>query len=359
MAAEVLTRRALNRATMARQLLLERAELDALGAIEHLVGMQAQEPYDPYLALWSRLDGFVPDQLADLLLDRRAVRIAAMRATVHLLSADDCLRLRPLVQPVLDAELRRHPAFAPHLVGIDIAPVLAAARELLAEQPSTMAQLRRQLGAQFPDLDPGALAYACRNHLALVQVPPRGVWGRRSQVVLTTAETWLGRPLDPAPSIDDAVVRYLRAFGPALPADLATWSRLTGFREILERLRPRLRTFRDERGRELFDVPDGLLPDPSTPAPPRFMPMYDNALLSHSDRARYTPDDAPRLMTDNQVFGAVLDDGFIWATWSTERCRQRRDDGDPPPPGVEVDDRCRGRRGRASAGIPRAGRHVA
>ena len=183
----------------------------------------------------------------------------------------------------------------------------------------TMAQLRQQLGPRFPDLDAGALAYACRNHLALVQVPPRGVWGRRSQVVLTTAETWLGRPLDTAPSIDAAVIRYLRAFGPALPADLAAWSRLTGFREVLDRLRPRLRTFRDERGRELFDVPDGVLPDPSTPAPPRFLPTYDNAVLSHGDRARYTPDDVARLMTDNQVFGAVLEDGFIWATWSLER----------------------------------------
>ena len=319
MVADVLGRRALNRATMARQLLLERAAMDPLPAIEHLIGLQAQEPFDPYLALWSRLAGFVPDGLVELLLQRQAVRIVAMRATVHLLSADDCLRLRPLVQPVLDGELGRHPAFAPSLRGVDLAPALAFARELLAERPMTMAQLRQQLGPRFPGIDPGALAYACRNHLALVQVPPRGVWGRRGQVTVTTAETWLGRPLKTDPSIDDVVLRYLAAFGPALPKDLAAWSRLTGFRAIIERLRPRLRVFRDERGRELVDVPDAPLPDPATPAPPRFLPEYDNALLSYGDRSRYTPDDAARLAVEDRVLGTVLDDGFVWATWRLER----------------------------------------
>jgi hypothetical protein len=318
-AADVLTSRALNRATMARQLLLERADIDALAAIEHLVGLQAQEPHDPYLALWSRLEGFDPDELSQLLLQRRAVRIPAMRSTVHLLSADDCLRLRPLVQPVLDGELARHPMYGAGLRGVDLAPVLDAARELLDGHPQTMAQLRQHLGPRFPDLDAGALAYACRNHLALVQVPPRGVWGQRRQVTVTTAESWLGRPLEPAPSIDEMVLRYLAAFGPALPADVAAWSRLTGFREILDRLRPRLRTFRDERGRELFDVPDAPLPDPAVPAPPRFLPEYDNAVLSHSDRSRYTPEGLGRIATGERVLGSVLDDGMLWATWSLQR----------------------------------------
>ena len=319
MAADVLSRRALNRVTMARQLLLQRSELETLAAIEHLVGLQAQEPFDPYLALWSRLEGIVPDDLAQLLIDRRAVRIPAMRSTVHLLSADDCLRLRPLVQPVLDAELNRHPMYGRALRGVDLAPVLEAARALLDEHPMTMAQLRQQLGPQFPHLDSGAITYACRNHLALVQIPPRGVWGQRRQVTLARAETWLGRPLEATPSVDEMVLRYLAAFGPALPADVAAWSRLTGFREILERLRPRLRTFRDERGRELFDVPDAPLPDPETPAPARVLPEYDNALLSHGDRSRYMPDDVARLAADLRVLGTVIDDGFLWATWWLER----------------------------------------
>ena len=242
-----------------------------------------------------------------------------MRATIHLVTADDCLQLRPLVQPVLDGELARHRDYAPALRGVDLAPVLEAARVLLAERPRTGPELRRLLGERFPDVDPGALAYACRNHLALVQVPPRGVWGKRGQVTVTTAEAWLGRPPVAGTSIDDAVIRYLAAFGPATPADMATWSRLTGFRDVVERLRPRLRTFRDERGRELVDVPDAPLPDPDTPAPPRFLPEYDNAVLSHADRSRYLPDDLAQLATDGPVHGTVLDDGFLWATWSIAR----------------------------------------
>ena len=131
---------------------------------------------------------------------------------------------------------------------------------------------RATLARQFPDLDAAALAYACRNHLAFVQVPPRGIWGRSAQVTSTTAESWLGRPLAARPSIDDVVLRYLGAFGPATVADVATWSRLTGLREVVERLRPGLEAFRDERGRELFVSPTPPVPrtsTPWTPWPPR------------------------------------------------------------------------------------------
>ena len=186
-----------------------------------------------------------------------------MRATIHLVSADDCLTLRPLMQPVLDAELRRHPEYAPKLAGVDMAPVLAFARPLLAEAPRTGGQLRAALAERFPEHDGAALAYACRNLLAFVQVPPRGLWGQTRQVTSTTAEAWLGRPLEPQPSIDEVVLRYLGAFGPATVADIASWSRLTGMRAVVERLAPRLRTFADERGRELFDLPDAPRPDPA------------------------------------------------------------------------------------------------
>lgn len=175
--------------------------------------------------------------------------------------------------------------------------------------------------------------------------------GRRGQVTVTTAESWLGRPLAAHPSIDDLVPRYLRAFGPATAADLAAWSRLTGFREILDRLRPLLRTARDERGRELFDVPDGLLPDPDTPAPARLFPTYDNAFLSHADRSRYTPDEP--VASDGPVAGSFTHDGFLAGVWSIDRTGDTGEDDDAAPPPVA---RRRGRRrrggGRASHGAP-------
>jgi hypothetical protein len=172
----------------------------------------------------------------------------------------------------------------------------------------------------------GALAYAWRCRLPLVQVPPRGVWGRAGQVRVTTAEAWLGRSLAAGPSIDEVVVRYLAAFGPATAADAATWSRLAGMRAVLERLRPLLRTFRDAAGRELFDLPDAPRPDPATPAPVRFLPEYDNVLLSHADRGRIvSAEDRARLSASGgRVHDSVLVDGVLRAVWRLERERGSR-----------------------------------
>jgi Winged helix DNA-binding domain len=320
---DLLSDRALNRATLERQLLLRRSSVSPLQAIEHLVGLQAQVPLNPYTGLWSRLEGFRPEELAQLLEDRKVVRIALMRATIHLVSADDALVLRPLVQPVLDAELARHREYAPALVGVDVDAVLDFARPLLAERPRTGAELRALMQQRFDGADGAALAYACRCLLALVQVPPRGVWGRSAQVASTTAESWLGRALALDPSPDDVVLRYLRAFGPAAVADMTTWSRLTGLREVVERLRPRLRVFRDARGRELFDLPDAPRPDPDTPAPPRFLPEYDNAVLSHSDRSRFlSPRRASFTGVSTPIHGSVLCDGVLCGTWRLERNRR-------------------------------------
>ena len=314
-----LSLRALNRATLERQLLLERTSLPVLDAVAHLVGLQAQVPLNPYLGLWSRLRGFDPADLALLLEDRTVVRIVVMRGTLHLVTADDCLVLRPLAQPVLDRELANHADHAGPLRGIDLGPVLGAARGFL-DQPRSGPELRAFLADRFPHDDPAALAYACRNHLALVQAPPRGVWGRSGGIRNVTAEAWLGRPLEPMPSIDDVVVRYLAAYGPASVADAATWSGLTGMREVLERLRPRLRTFLGPTGRELFDVPDGPHPDPDVPAPARFLPEYDNVLLSHADRSRFVSEDDRRRLYANPrtVKGSVLHDGLLAATWAVE-----------------------------------------
>jgi hypothetical protein len=320
---EVLSRRALNRATLARQLLLERSPLPALEAVERLVGLQAQEPLNPYTALWSRLDGFRPESLAALLEERHVVRIAVMRSTVHLVSADDCLVLRPLMQPVLDAELARHREFSPALGDVDLAPVLAYARAVLGEAALSGTELRATLANRFPEHDAAALAYACRNRLALVQVPPRGLWGRTAQVRSTTVESWLGRALAARPSLDAVVLRYFGAFGPAAVADVAAWSRLTGLRPVVDRLRPRLQAFRDERGRELFDLPDAPRPDADTPAPPRFLPEYDNLLLSHDDRSRFVRDPRRAQLSGvrGRIHGSVLDDGLVCGVWRLERDR--------------------------------------
>jgi hypothetical protein len=320
---DVLTARALGRATLARQLLLARSDLDPEAAVAHLVGLQAQLPQNPYTGLWSRLARFRPEALSDAIAARRLVRIAVMRSTLHLVTADDALVLRPLAQPVFDAELDRHPDFGPPLRGVDLTPVLAHARALFAERPRTGPQLRTALAERFPGLDAAAAAYACRNHLALVQVPPRGLWRTGGQVTNTTVEAWLGRPVDPAPSLDDVVLRYLGAFGPATAADVTAWCRLPGMAEVLARLAPRLRPLRDERGRELVDLPDAPRPDPDVPAPPRFLPEYDNVVLSHADRSRFQQLEHVRVheLPSSPDRGSLLVDGSLAGTWWVARER--------------------------------------
>jgi hypothetical protein len=317
---EVLSDRALNRATLARQLLLERASSGVVDTIEHLVGLQAQEPLDPYTALWSRLSAFDPHELGDLLVRRDVVRIVTLRGTIHLHSAADALALRPLVQPVLDAELARHGEHADAIRAADTRPVVAFARRLLSNGALSGRELRAAIAERFPEVDATALAYACRNLIPLVQVPPRGVWGQTSQVRTATLESWVGGEVASRPSLDAAILRYLAAFGPATPGDASAWSRLTGLREVFERLRPRLRAFRDERGRELFDLPDAPRPDAAVTAPVRFLPEYDNVLLSHADRIRFGVAEGRRLYDPQGIGqGAVLIDGMLRGVWRLER----------------------------------------
>jgi hypothetical protein len=157
------------------------------------------------------------------------------------------------------------------------------------------------------------VTYACRNLLDMVQVPPRGVWGQKGQVRTTPLDAWLGRPLDPSPSLDEVVLRHLAAFGPSSVADVSAWCRLTGMREVVDRLADRLRPFRTEAGRELWDLPDAPRPDPDVPAPVRFLPEYDNVLLSHADRTRFGG--RPGFDVPAPVKGTVLDDGVVVGVW--------------------------------------------
>ncbi|MBX9393948.1 winged helix DNA-binding domain-containing protein [Streptomyces sp. TRM72054] len=309
----VLGTRALNRATLDRQLLLRRAPLSAKAAVEHLVGLQAQEVKPPYYALAARLDGFRPEELSGLLADREAVRIVTLRSTIHLHTADDSLTLRPLAQPARDREIR---IFRKGLTGVDLERLATIARELVEAEPRTMRQLREALLTEWPDADPQALAVAARCTLPLVQVTPRGLWGKSAQVALTTAEHWLDRPAEPAATPESAVLRYLGAFGPASVKDMQTWSGLTRMRPVFERLRPQLVAFRDESGVELFDLPDAPRPDPDTPAPPRFLPEFDNLLLSHADRTRVVPPGRRgRTWQANTFYCPLLVDGFLAGVW--------------------------------------------
>jgi len=197
---------------------------------------------------------------------------------------------------------------------MDTAAFIAAARALVEEKPRSLAELGLLLREQWPDRDANSMAYSIRNLVPLVQVPPRGLWGASGQAICTTAESWLGRSLAARPSPAKMILRYLAAFGPATVRDMQSWSGLTGIQKIVEPLRPRLCTFHDENGRELFDVPGAPLPDPATPAPPRFLPDYDNVLLAHADRARIIGDARPNIGQPT-----VLVDGFVRGTWKIAR----------------------------------------
>jgi len=284
-----------------------------LATVERLVGMQAQVPSDPYVGLWSRLDGFRPADLSELLERRDAVRMPFLRATLHLVTRRDALALRPVVDAVLDHALHSQSPFGRAIVGVDVDELTSVASALLAERPRTRAQLGPLLAEHWSGHDGSSLAYACTYLLHLVQVTPRGLWKRSGASAFTTLESWVGQPLGKDASPDDMVLRYVAAFGPVMPADVPTWSGLTGAAEILERLGPRLRIVQDEGGRQLFDVPCAPLPSGETLAPVRFLPEYDNVILSHADRSRIVP---PEIKALTEVgWGSVLVDGFTAARW--------------------------------------------
>ncbi len=317
-----ITQRALGRATLARQSLLERADRPAIEMIEHLLGLQAQAPFPPYFGLWSRLAGFDPAELVGLIERREVVRIAAMRSTVHLMSARDALTIRGVMQPALERMLRSS-AFGKQLAAIEPAELVEAGRLLVDETPRTGNELATLLADRWPDLHPLTIQNAIRTHLALVQVPPRGLWGRSGQATLTTVETWLGSSITPEAPIDDVVLRYLGAFGPASVADVQAWSGLTRLGEVVARLRADLVTFTGPGGTTLYDLPDAPRPPEDTPAPVRLVAEFDNLTIAYADRTRVlSDDDRKRAYTNNGIIpGLVLVDGAACGTWKLTRAR--------------------------------------
>lgn len=283
--------------------------MGAAEALERLVGMQSQIPDAPYVGLFSRVAGFAPGELARLMEERGAVRTSLMRGTLHTVTARDCLALHPVMAPVARRGFASGSPFARRLPGVDLAPELAYGRELLRERPRTLAELRRAFAERRPGADAQALAYAIRYLVPLVQVPPRGVWGRSQQATWATVADWLGTEPAGDGAPEEALRRYLAAFGPATVADMRAWSGLTGLREVVAGMADLVR----DGG--LYDLPDALRAGPETPAPPRFLPEFDNVLVAHADRTRIIPPEHRDTVVRDLGRPWLLVDGFIAGSW--------------------------------------------
>ena len=315
---DALTRQQLNRATLARQMLLAREAVSPIAAVERLCGMQAQEPKPPFIGLWTRVEGFRREALHRALHEREIVRATLMRGTLHLLGAGDYVAFRPALQPVMTQAMR---VLGARAEGLDLARLLPTARALLEGGPRTFDELRAELAKAFPRFDARALGYAVRLHLPLVMVPTPDRWAFPAVTRFALAEGWLDAPLPDDGPPEALVLRYLAAFGPATAADVQAWFGLHGMKRVLDALRPRLRVFADDRGRDLFDLPDAPRPDEDAAAPPRYLPEFDNLVLAHADRTRLLADEHRDLVvTKNlRVRATFLWNGFVAGTWRTER----------------------------------------
>ncbi|MET8575831.1 winged helix DNA-binding domain-containing protein [Streptomyces sp. NPDC005012] len=311
---ERLTRRRLNRATLARQLLTARAELSAEAVIEQVAGVQAQDPAPPYIGLWNRIDGFRKEDLATLLEVRSVVRATLHRGTQHLVTAEDYLWLRPTLEPML--RVWRKGAFGRLTAGVDLEDLAEDARSELSGRIVSRPELGRALAARRPGHDPVALARSVQALLPVLHPPPDGLWGRRGPTPFALTQDWLGRAPADAPDPARLVRRHLAAFGPATVKDVQAWSGATRLREVVEELRPGLREFRGEDGEELFDLPDAPLPAEDLPAPVRFLALLDDVVLAHADRSRLMTAERRRHLV---VEPALLVDGFVRGLWSLAR----------------------------------------
>jgi winged helix DNA-binding protein len=320
MADRILKLRELNRATLARQMLLERETLSAPAAIERLVGLQAQLASAPYAGLWTRLRDFRREDLAREIENRKVVKATLMRATLHLCTAEDYLRFRTALKPVLivaaGAIAKRRDA------DFDLDKVLKAARKFIGEKPRTFAEISDMLTELMPDHDVGAMRYSVRTHIPLVQVPINTGWSYSNKPEFTLAESWIGRSVSPEDDLRELVFRYLAAFGPASVTDAQTWLGMK-LKETFEKLRPELQTYRGEGRTELFDLPGAPLPAEDVPAPARFLPEYDNLLLSHSNRSRVIADEyrSKVYLPGLRVAATILVDGFVRGAWKIEKTK--------------------------------------
>ena len=315
----ILKLRELNRATLSRQMLLERATLPIPAATERLIGLQAQLASAPYVGLWTRLRDFQREDLAALIEHRDIVKATMMRATLHLCTADDYLKFRTTLAPLL---IGAASSIAKDRGAFDLEKVLNAARKFIGEKPRTFAQISEMLTELMPDVDVGAMRYTVRTHLPLVQVPIASGWSYSNKPEFTLAETWIGQTISPADQLPALVRRYLAAFGPASVTDAQTWLGMK-LKDTFEKLRPQFVTYRDEGRRELFDLPDVALPDEEISARIRFLPEYDNLLLSHSKRTRVVADEyrSKVYLPGLRVAATILVDGFVRGVWKIEKTK--------------------------------------
>jgi hypothetical protein len=317
-----LTLRALNRATLARQLLLARAAMATPDVVERLVGLQAQLPRPPFVGLWTRMDAFRREDLARAIRDRSIVRATFLRGTLHLVTARDFAALRGALQPALSAGLRA--VLKDRAGDLDMPAVLAEARRFFGRSPRTFDSFRDHL-AEAGAADVRGSAYAARVSVPLVQVPSDGPWAFDAAPDFALADAWIGRAIDESSDARPLVRRYLAAFGPASVTDMQAWSGHKSLKEAVDSLRPELVTLEGDGRRELFDLPGAPQPPEDTPAPPRFLPEFDNLLLSHANRRRVLAD-AHRsrvFLPGLRVAATFLVDGFVAGTWKATRTKAK------------------------------------
>jgi hypothetical protein len=304
----VLTLRELNRALLARQLLLERRKLGVQQAVERICAVQAQWPQSPYIGLWTRLTAFTKEQLTRALAQHRVVKTQLFRITLHITSARDYPSFFAVWGP---AARDRTPGTTPE----KLEEVTARVRAVALERPLTQAEVEELAGEGM-----GGFRWRTRTLTPLVHLPPGGTWSHYGAVQLRAMEAVLGVELPPRDDAAERLVRsYLAAFGPATQEDILRFAglRVGDLRPGLERVE--LRSFRDERGRVLLDVPRAPLPDGDTPAPVRFLPKWDSSLLAYAppERTRILPEKyrSTVIGKNGDVLPTVLVDGFVSATW--------------------------------------------
>ncbi len=317
---ETLSDRQLNRATLARQWMLARADIAIPDALTFLLGLQAQTTNTPYIALWNRIAGFTHGALTALITDKTLLRATTMRTTLHLHTVPDMRGIRPLMQPVLDRTFSS--VAKSRAINADRLDVNRRGVAIIDEAPMTSGELGRRLREHFPDSDPLVLAQVVQGAETLIQIPPTRIWGHGGAPLLMRIEKWIGQGLcDPIP-LPQLVLRYLAAYGPASVKDMQTWCGLTRLAGAFDAVREHLVEFRGEDGRVLYDLPNAPRPDSDTPAPVRFLPDYDNVFLGFADRSRLQPDYArERMVVVNGYVATFTMDGFIAGNWTVNRTK--------------------------------------